>query len=93
MSDKQAAEFRTHQGVQLRDRAPGIGRFRVSAFIQQGKIGMVLRVIPQVPTIDGLGVPKVLKDVAMAKRGPVHPGRCHRLGQIDHAGGHDRLAQ
>jgi twitching motility protein PilU len=38
--------------------------------VQQAKVGMVLRVIPQVlPTIDGLGVPQVLKEVVMSKRG------------------------
>ena len=48
----------------------GVGRFRVNAFVQQGKVGMVMRLIPQVlPTIDGLGMPSVLKDVAMSKRG------------------------
>ncbi|HSW16044.1 MAG TPA: PilT/PilU family type 4a pilus ATPase, partial [Ramlibacter sp.] len=42
----------------------------VNAFVQQGKVGMVMRVIPQIlPTIDGLGVPQVLKDVVMSKRG------------------------
>ena len=42
----------------------------MNAFIQQGKVGMVMRVIPAVlPTIDGLGVPQVLKEVVMAKRG------------------------
>jgi twitching motility protein PilU len=42
----------------------------VNAFVQQGRIGMVLRVIPSVlPTIDSLGVPQVLKDVCMSKRG------------------------
>jgi twitching motility protein PilU len=43
--------------VQLRHLARrGIGRFRVNAFMQQGQVGMVLRVIPQtLPTIDGLG--------------------------------------
>jgi twitching motility protein PilU len=49
---------------------PGIGRFRVNTFIQQGKVGMVMRVIPQVlPTIDGLGVPRILKDIVQSKRG------------------------
>ncbi|MDO9359674.1 MAG: PilT/PilU family type 4a pilus ATPase, partial [Polaromonas sp.] len=49
---------------------PGVGRFRVNAFIQQGKVGMVMRVIPAtLPTIDGLGVPQVLKEVVMSKRG------------------------
>ena len=42
----------------------------VNAFVQQGKVGMVMRTIPaKLPTIDGLGMPQVLKDVAMTKRG------------------------
>ena len=54
----------------FRSSPPGVGRFRVNAFIQQGKVGMVMRVIPAVlPTIDGLGVPQVLKEVVMSKRG------------------------
>jgi twitching motility protein PilU len=61
---------RAHQGVQLRHSPPNIGRFRVSAFVQQGKVGMVLRTIPAVlPTIDQLGLPQVLKDVVLSKRG------------------------
>jgi twitching motility protein PilU len=49
-----------------------VGRFRVSCFYQRNCVGMVLRVIPQVlPTIDGLGVPQVLKEVVMSKRGLV----------------------
>ena len=48
----------------------GIGRFRVNCFIQMGKVGIVMRTIPsQIPTLDGLGLPAVLKDVALAKRG------------------------
>ena len=70
MSDKQAAEFERTKECNFAISPPGIGRFRVSAFVQQGKVGMVMRVIPQVlPTIDGLGVPQVLKEVAMSKRG------------------------
>jgi twitching motility protein PilU len=72
MSDKQAAEFERTKECNFAIAPAGIGRFRVNAFVQQGKIGMVLRVIPQtLPTIDGLGMPQVLKDVAMAKRGLV----------------------
>ena len=94
MNDKQAAEFERTKECNFAISPPGIGRFRVNAFVQQGKVGMVLRVIPQIlPTIDGLGVPQVLKDVVMSKRGLVHPGRRHRLGQVDHAGRDDRLAQ
>src|ERR1700752_204658 len=72
MNDKQAAEFERTKECNFAISPPGVGRFRVNAFVQQGKVGMVLRVIPQVlPTIDGLGVPQVLKDVVMTKRGLV----------------------
>ena len=72
MNDKQAAEFERTKECNFAISPPGIGRFRVNAFVQQGKVGMVLRVIPQnLPTIDGLGVPQVLKEVVMTKRGLV----------------------
>ena len=70
MNDKQAAEFERTKECNFAISPPGVGRFRVNAFIQQGKVGMVMRVIPAVlPTIDGLGMPQVLKDVVMSKRG------------------------
>ncbi|MDB5929952.1 MAG: twitching motility protein, partial [Polaromonas sp.] len=70
MNDKQAAEFERTKECNFAISPPGIGRFRVNAFLQQGKVGMVMRVIPAVlPTLDGLGLPPVLKDVVMAKRG------------------------
>ena len=70
MNDKQAAEFERTKECNFAISPPGVGRFRVNAFIQQGKVGMVMRVIPAVlPTIDGLGVPQVLRDVVMNKRG------------------------
>ena len=70
MNDKQVAEFERTKECNFAIAPPGIGRFRASAFIQQGKVGMVLRVIPMtIPTIDGLGVPQVLKEIASTKRG------------------------
>ena len=70
MNDKQAAEFERTKECNFAISPPSIGRFRVSAFVQQGKIGMVLRTIPaQLPTIDQLGLPQVLKDVVLSKRG------------------------
>ncbi len=70
MNDKQVAEFERTKECNFAIAPPEIGRFRVNAFVQQGKVGMVLRVIPTVlPTIDSLGMPQVLKDVVMAKRG------------------------
>ncbi|MFM2036353.1 MAG: hypothetical protein RL459_1618 [Pseudomonadota bacterium] len=72
MSDKQIAEFERTKECNFAIAPAGIGRFRVNAFVQQGKVGMVLRVIPNtLPTIDALGVPPVLKDIAMTKRGLV----------------------
>jgi len=70
MNDKQAAEFERTKECNFAIAPPGIGRFRVNAFLQQGKVGMVMRVIPAVlPTLEGLNMPPVLKDVVMAKRG------------------------
>jgi twitching motility protein PilU len=70
MSDKQAAEFERSKECNFAISPPAIGRFRVNAFIQQGKVGMVMRIIPStLPTIDALALPPVLKDVAMTKRG------------------------
>ncbi len=70
MNDKQAAEFERTKECNFAIAPVGVGRFRVNAFVQQGKVGMVLRVIPvEVPTVDGLALPNILKDVAMTKRG------------------------
>ncbi len=72
MNDKQAAEFERNKECNFAISPPGLGRFRVNAFIQQGSVGMVMRVIPvTLPTIDGLGLPQVLKDIVMTKRGLV----------------------
>jgi twitching motility protein PilU len=70
MNDKQAAEFEKTKECNFAISPQGVGRFRVNAFLQQGQIGLVFRTIPrELPTIDGLGLPQVLKDVAMTKRG------------------------
>ncbi len=72
MSDKQAAEFEATKESNFAISPGGIGRFRVSAFVQQGKVGMVLRTITTaIPKIEDLGVPDTLKDIVMTKRGLV----------------------
>jgi twitching motility protein PilU len=72
MNDKQAAEFEKSKECNFAISPQGIGRFRCNAFVQQGYVGLVFRLIPQtLPTIDQLGLPKVLKDVTMTKRGLV----------------------
>jgi len=70
MSDKQVAEFERTKECNFAIAPPTLGRFRVSAFMQQGKVGMVLRTIPNIiPTIDGMKLPSVLKDIVSTKRG------------------------
>ncbi|MBI2734068.1 MAG: PilT/PilU family type 4a pilus ATPase [Aquabacterium sp.] len=72
MNDKQAAEFERTKECNFAISPGGVGRFRVNAFIQQGHVGLVLRVIPQqLPTVDGMGLPQVLKELVMTKRGLV----------------------
>ena len=72
MNDKQSAEFERTKECNFAVSPPGIGRFRCNAFVQQGKVGLVMRTIPNtLPTIDKLGVPQVLKEITMAKRGLV----------------------
>jgi twitching motility protein PilU len=72
MTDKQAAEFEATNECNFAISPSGIGRFRVNAFVQQGRVGLVLRTITTtIPKFDDLGLPHVLKDVAMTKRGLV----------------------
>lgn len=70
MNQKQRQEFDEHKECNFAISATGIGRFRASAFYQRNVIGMVLRRIEvKIPTIDELGLPEVVKELAMAKRG------------------------
>src|SRR2546430_949129 len=72
MTDKQAAEFEATNECNFAISPSGIGRFRTNAFVQQGRVGLVLRTITTtIPKFDDLGLPHVLKDVAMTKRGLV----------------------
>ena len=72
MNDKQAAEFEATKECNFAISPSGIGRFRVNCFVQQGRVGMVLRTITTtIPKFEDLGLPPVLKDVVMNKRGLV----------------------
>ncbi len=72
MNDKQIKEFDATKECNFAIEPQGIGRFRVSAFIQQGRVGAVLRTITtQIPTLEGLELPPILKDVVMNTRGLV----------------------
>jgi len=70
MTDRQLTEFERNKECNFAIGTPGLGRFRVNAFVQLGKVGMVLRSIPNAPpSIDGLQLPPILKEIAMNQRG------------------------
>ena len=72
MNDRQVKDFEATNECNFAIQPPNIGRFRVNAFVQQGRVGGVLRVIQtEIPDFDKLGLPKVLKDIIMTKRGLV----------------------
>jgi len=70
MSDRQRAEFEETHECNFAISARGLGRFRVSAFYQRNNAGMVLRRIEtEIPTIEALRLPPILRDLSMTKRG------------------------
>jgi len=72
MNDRQAAEFESTHECNFAISPHGIGRFRVNVFMQQQRVGMVLRTITtKIPDLDEMGMPDVLKDIVMTKRGLV----------------------
>ncbi len=72
MNDKQARDFDATKECNFAIFPQGIGRFRVSAFIQQGYVGAVLRrIVTEIPTVDDLDLPQILKDISLTKRGLV----------------------
>ena len=72
MNEKQRLEFLENKELNFAVSARGIGRFRCSAFYQRNLAGMVLRRIEvNIPRVDDLGLPDIIKDLAMTKRGLV----------------------
>jgi twitching motility protein PilU len=72
MNDRQAADFESTKECNFAINPTGIGRFRVSAFVQQGKVGMVLRMIAdKIPSVEELNLPPLINELAMATRGIV----------------------
>jgi twitching motility protein PilU len=72
MRQDQQVDFRKHHECNYALSTEDLGRFRASAFVQRGKCGLVVRRIQtEIPTIDELGLPQIIKDLAMTKRGLV----------------------
>ncbi|WP_018608289.1 PilT/PilU family type 4a pilus ATPase [Uliginosibacterium gangwonense] len=72
MNDKQSAEFESTKECNFAISPAGVGRFRMNAFVQQGRIGLIARTIAQrIPTLEELNLPPILRDIGMTKRGLV----------------------
>ncbi len=72
MHPEHVAAFKKDPEISLGHTVPGIGRFRFNVFRQRGEVSLVIRLVPlQVPGFETLGIPELLKDVTMLKRGLV----------------------
>jgi len=72
MTDAQKKTFERDKECNYAISTSGAGRFRVSALYQRSKIAMVLRRIKdEIPTLEGLNVPEIIKELSMTKRGLV----------------------
>jgi twitching motility protein PilU len=72
MNDKQRGQFDADKECNFAIEIDDIGRFRISAFWQRDMAGMVVRrIVTEIPDVDDLGLPPILKDVVMSKRGLV----------------------
>ena len=72
MNEKQRREFAETMEMNMATSLPGVARFRVNIFQQRGSVGMVIRRIKaDVMSVDELGLPSILNDIVMTKRGLV----------------------
>jgi twitching motility protein PilU len=70
MNDKQLKAFEETKECNFAIAPPGLCRFRVNAYVQQGMQGLVLRTIAaEIPSFEQLGLPAILKDIIMSKTG------------------------
>ncbi len=72
MDEEQAREFETKPEMNLAISESGLGRFRVNVFKQRNEVALVIRHIKtEIPNMESLGLPDILQNVIMAKRGLV----------------------
>ena len=72
LTPEQLEYLEKHLEVDMATDAGGLGRFRVNVFTQRNSTAMVLRYVKaEIPTIEKLSVPEVLKDLALMKRGMI----------------------
>ena len=94
MNDKQRKAYEEFFETDFSFEIPKLARFRVNAFNQNRGAGAVFRNIPStILSLDDLAAPKIFRDLCMLPRGLVLVTGPDRLGQVHHAGRHDRLLQ
>ena len=72
MNERQRGEFERDLEANFAISIPGVSRFRVNVFVQQQNVGMVVRtIVNDIPTLDQLAMPPILKEIVMTKRGLV----------------------
>ncbi len=72
LTEEQVMDFEINRELNLGFTLEGVGRFRVNIFIQRSEVSMVIRYIKwDIPTIDELGLPPILKDIVMERTGLV----------------------
>ena len=94
LNDDQRKRFETGKQLDFAYAIPGVARFRVNCFFQRGSVSAAFRLVPQdIPALDSLGVPQVLRELCRqtARLRPRH--RPDRLGQEHDPGGDDRRDQ
>jgi len=70
MNEGQLEKFTKELEIDFAISEPGLGRFRINVFHQRGNVAMVLRFItPELPQLEALGMPEILKDMIMLRRG------------------------
>ncbi len=94
MSDKQRRDYEEFLEVDFSFEIPSLARFRVNAFNQNRGAGAVFRTIPsEVLTLEDLACPPLFREMVQQPQGLILVTGTDRLGQVDHAGGDDRLHQ
>ena len=87
LTNDQRQRLETDWQIDLAYSIPGRARFRVNAFFQRASIGAAFRLIPsEMPELDTLGVPPVLREFTKKPRGFVLVTGPDRLRQVHHAG-------
>ena len=70
LNDDQRKRFENHKQLDFAYAIPGVARFRVNCFMQRGAVSAAFRLVPhEIPALDSLGVPQVLRDLTQKPRG------------------------